>query len=137
MFFVNGESVLLVAFGKYTLSKLYSHCTQLLYLYFHRNMVSDISVLSGDDSINACDCRCCISSFNSQTSRMSIFTSCAHNCWIFISVDWWNDNKLVNQDCIVQQKTMYVYDLENIDLPILAQRSIPVPAENVRKPLVF
>ena len=95
MFFVNGESALLVAFGKYTLSKLYSHCTQLLYLYFHRNMVSDISVLSGDDSINACDCRCCISSFNSQTSRMSIFTSCAHNCWIFISVDWWNDNKLV------------------------------------------
>ena len=28
---MNGESALLVAFGKYTLSKLYSHCTQLLY----------------------------------------------------------------------------------------------------------
>ena len=69
-------------------------------------MVPDIFVLSGDDSINACDCCSCISSFNSQTSRMSIFTGCAHNCWILISIDWWNDNKLVKSGlyCLAKKK---------------------------------
>ena len=69
-------------------------------------MVPDIFVLSGDDSINACDCCCCISSFNSQTSRMSIFTGRAHNCWILISIDWWNDNKLVKSRlyCLAKKK---------------------------------
>ena len=67
-------------------------------------MVPDIFVLSGDDSINACDCCCCISSFNSQTSRMSIFTGRAHNCWILISIDWWNDNKLVKSRLLFSKK---------------------------------
>ena len=34
MFFVQGESALLVAFVKYTLSKLYSHCTQNCNFYY-------------------------------------------------------------------------------------------------------